>query len=117
MLHRRSLTVGNDGKEVRGVDQLMPKGRKRIRESAPYAVRFHLAPGVEATMTADGMGALLRSKGAPPWTFRCRGGALSAEESLWIDGRGGPKRTIQLAVTGEISAMGGEIGWQFLRAS
>jgi uncharacterized heparinase superfamily protein len=117
MLHQRSLIVGNDGKEVRGVDQLVPKGRKRIRGSASYAVRFHLAPGVEATLTADGMGALLRSKGAPPWNFRCRGGELSTEESMWIDGRGQARRTIQLAVTGEISAMGGEIGWQFRRAS
>jgi len=65
--------LGNDGKELRGADQLQPKGRKKIRQSAAYAVRFHLAPGVEATITADGMGAILRSKGAPPWNFRCRG--------------------------------------------
>ena len=38
-----------------------PKGRKKIRESAAFAVRFHLAPGIEATVTADGMGAILRS--------------------------------------------------------
>jgi uncharacterized heparinase superfamily protein len=117
MLHKRSLMLGNDGKELRGADQLIAKGRKRIRESAPYAVRFHLAPGVEATTTADGMGAILRSKGAPPWNFRCRGGMLSAEESLWIDGRGQAQRTTQLAVVGEISALGGEIGWQFRRTS
>ena len=117
MLHKRSLMLGNDGKEVRGADQLTPKGRKKIRESAAYAVRFHLAPGVEATVTADGMGAILRSKGAPPWNFRCRGGMLTIEESLWIDGRGQPQRTTQLAVLGEISALGGEIGWQFRRTS
>src|SRR6185312_13923002 len=64
LIHKRSLMLGNDGKELRGADQLMSRGRKKIRESAPYAVRFHLAPGVEATITADGMGAILRSKGA-----------------------------------------------------
>jgi uncharacterized heparinase superfamily protein len=117
MLHKRSLMLGNDGKEIRGADQLIAKGRKKIRESAAYAVRFHLAPGVEATITADGMGAILRSKGAPPWNFRCRGGMLTTEESLWIDGRGQPQRTTQLAVIGEISALGGEIGWQFRRTS
>jgi Uncharacterized protein conserved in bacteria len=102
---------------VRGSDQLTPKGRKRIRESAGYSVRFHLAPGIEATATADGMGAILRSKGAPPWNFRCRGGQLTTEESLWIDGRGQPQRTTQLVIVGEISALGGEIGWQFRRTS
>ena len=109
--------LGNDGKELRGADQLIGKGRKKIRESAGYAVRFHLAPGVEATATADGMGAILRSKGAPPWNFRCRGGQLTQEESLWIDGRGRPQRTTQLVIVGEVSALGGEIGWQFRRTS
>ena len=117
MVHKRSLMLGNDGKELRGADHLVPKGRKKIRESSAYAARFHLAPGVEATITADGMGAILRSKGAPPWNFRCRGGNLVTEESLWIDGRGQPHRTMQLVIVGEVSALGGEIGWQFRRAS
>jgi uncharacterized heparinase superfamily protein len=117
IVHKRSLMLGNDGKELRGADQLQPKGRKKIRQSAAYAVRFHLAPGIEATVTADGMGAILRSKGAPPWNFRCRGGNLATEESLWIDGRGQPRRTTQLVVVGEVSALGGEIGWQFRRTS
>jgi uncharacterized heparinase superfamily protein len=109
--------LGNDGKEIRGADQLIPRGRKKIRESAPYAARFHLAPGVEATVTADGMGAILRSKGAPPWNFRCRGGNLAAEESLWIDGRGHPHASTQLVIVGEVSALGGEVGWQLRRSS
>jgi len=117
MVHKRSLMLGNDGKELRGADHLQPRGRRKIRESAPYAARFHLAPGVEATITADGMGAILRSKGAPPWNFRCRGGNLLVEESLWIDGRGQPRGTNQLVIVGEVSALGGEIGWQFRRAS
>jgi uncharacterized heparinase superfamily protein len=117
MVHKRSLMLGNDGKEIRGADQLIPRGRKKIRESAPYAARFHLAPGVEATVTADGMGAILRSKGAPPWNFRCRGGNLAAEESLWIDGRGHPHASTQLVIVGEVSALGGEVGWQLRRSS
>src|SRR5437763_9601375 len=110
LVHKRSLMLGNDGKELRGADQLIAKGRKKIRESAAYAVRFHLAPGVEATVTADGMGAIPRSRGAPPWNFRCRGAMLTTEESLWIDGRGQPQRTSQLVIVGEVSALGGEIG-------
>ena len=117
LVHKRSLMLGNDGKELRGADQLIAKGRKKIRTSAPYAVRFHLAPGIETTITADGMGAILRSKGAPPWNFRCRGGSLATEESLWIDGRGQPRPTSQLVIMGDVSALGGEIGWQFRRTS
>jgi uncharacterized heparinase superfamily protein len=117
LVHKRSLLLGNDGKEIRGADQLIPRGRKKIRESAAYTARFHLAPGVEATITADGMGAILRSRGAPPWNFRSRGGSLATEESLWIDGHGRPRSTMQLVIVGEVSSLGGEIGWQFRRAS
>ena len=117
LIHQRRLSLGNDGKEVRGEDRLSLRGRKRIRESAPYAIRFHLAPGVEATVTADGMGAILRSSGAPPWNFRCRGAMLQLEESLFVNGRGQPVPILQLVVIGEVSAIGGEIAWQFRRSS
>ena len=117
LVHQRRLSLGNDGKEVRGEDRLSPRGRKKIREAAAYAIRFHLAPGVEATVTADGMGAILRSSGAPPWNFRCRGAMLQIEESLFIDGRGQPVPTLQLVVVGEVSAIGGEFAWQFRRSS
>jgi len=117
LLHQRRLSLGNDGKEVRGEDRLSPRGRKKIREAVPYAIRFHLAPGVEATLTADGMGAILRSSGAPPWNFRCRGAMLQVEESLFVDGRGQPAPTLQLVVVGEVSAIGGEFAWQFRRSS
>lgn len=117
LLHQRRLSLGNDGKEIRGEDILTPKGRRRIREAAPYAIRFHLAPGVEPTVTADGMGAILRSPGAPAWNFRCRGAMIMVEDSLVIDGRGQGVPTLQLVVVGEISGVGGEIAWQFRRSS
>ena len=117
LVHKRSLMLGNDGKELRGADQLIAKGRKKIREAVPYAIRFHLAPGVEPTITADGMGAILRSPGAPPWNFRCRGANLVVEESLMIDGRGQPIATTQLVIQGEVPAIGGEVAWQFRRSS
>jgi uncharacterized heparinase superfamily protein len=117
LIHQRRLSLGNDGKEVRGEDRLVARGRRKIKEAAAYAIRFHLAPGVEATLTADGMGALLRSPGAPPWNFRCRGAMLQVEESLLIDGHGRSVPTLQLVVVGEVSAIGGEIAWQFRRSS
>ncbi|QNP45456.1 heparinase II/III-family protein [Sphingomonas sediminicola] len=117
LVHKRSLMLGNDGKELRGADQMIQKGRRKIRDAVPYAIRFHLAPGVEPTITADGMGAILRSPGAPPWNFRCRGANLSVEESLMIDGRGQMVPTTQLVIQGEVAAIGGEVAWQFRRSS
>ncbi|CAA9503518.1 MAG: Heparinase II/III-like [uncultured Sphingomonas sp.] len=117
LAHNRGLALGNDGKELRGLDRLTPRGRKRIRGSVPFAVRFHLGPQVEAVRTADGQGAILRSPGAPPWSFRCRGAQLEVEESLWVDGQARLRSTLQLALTGEVSPSGAEIGWQFRRSS
>jgi len=117
LVHSRALSLGNDGKEVRGLDRLMPRGRKKIRDAIAFAIRFHLAPGVEAVPTADGFGALLRSPHSPPWSFRCRGAQLGLEESVAVDGAGELRSTLQLVLVGEVSHLGGEVGWQFRRSS
>jgi len=117
LLHRRTLTLGNDGKELTGLDELLPKGRRRSKDGTPFAIRFHLAAGIEPTVTADGMGAILRSSGAPPWNFRSRGAAIGVEESLMVDGRGRPRRTMQLVINGEAAADGAQVQWQLRRSS
>ena len=117
LIHRRILTLGNDGKELRGIDELVPKSRRRAKDGTGFAVRFHLAHGIEPTITADGMGAILRSPGAPPWNFRARGSAIGVEESLMVDGQGAPHRTMQLVINGEAAASGAEVHWQFRRSS
>jgi len=117
LLHRRTLTLGNDGKELRGTDELVAKSRRKSKGGVPFAIRFHLASGIEPTITADGMGAILRSPGAPPWNFRSRGQPIGVEESLTVDGRGAPHRTMQLVINGEAGAEGAEVHWQFRRSS
>lgn len=116
-LHRRQLVLTGDGRELRGEDMLLPAGRRRKVAATPFAIRFHLAPGVEAAPTADGMAALLRLASGRLWQFRCRGGTLAIEESLWIDPDGRPSSTLQLVVSGEAPAGGENIGWALKRAS
>ena len=115
-VHRRQLVLTGDGRELRGEDMLLPVGRRRRIDSVPFAVRFHLGPGVEAAPTAAGM-ALLRLASGRLWQFRCRGGALSIEESLWIDSEGRPASTLQLVIAGEAAAGGETVGWALKRAS
>lgn len=117
LLHRRTMTLGNDGKELTGSDELVPKSRRKSKGGTPFSLRFHLASGIEPTMTADGMGAILRSPGAPPWNFRSRGSAIGVEESLMVDGHGNPHRTMQLVINGETAATGAEVHWQLRRSS
>jgi uncharacterized heparinase superfamily protein len=114
--HQRQLQLSADGLLLDGEDRLLAEGRRKRGEAVPFALRFHLAPGIEVTSTADGRGALLRIRGGAVWQFRCRGGQLAMEESLWIDGDARPLDTVQLVVTGETPAEGTTIGWQFRRA-
>ena len=116
LLHRRQLTLSANGLELAGEDALIPHGRKRRAEPIPFTARFHLAPAVEVTSTADGQGALLRIKGGAVWQFRCRGGRLAIEDSLWIDGDAAPHPSLQLVITGETPPDGISLSWVLKRA-
>ncbi len=116
LIHRRQLVMTNDGKELRGEDVLLPAPKRRKVQLSTFAIRFHLGLGIQVSPTADGMAALLRLPGGGLWQFRCRGGALAVEDSLWIDAEGRPHATMQLVVTGEAPAGGANVGWVLKRA-
>jgi uncharacterized heparinase superfamily protein len=59
---------------------------------------------------------LLRVRGRTVWQFRCRGGRLAIEDSLWIDGEAGLRETSQLVVGGETPPDGTAVAWIFRRA-
>jgi uncharacterized heparinase superfamily protein len=114
LIHRRQLALSVDGRQLSGEDMLLPAGRRK--RTAPFAIRFHLAPEVEVTLTADSQGALLRIDDGPLWQFRCKGGVLGTEESLWVDASGRPRETQQLVVTAESPPGGANVSWLFKRA-
>ena len=114
-VHRRLLLVSSDGKEIRGEDMLTPAARRRRPVKLPAQLRFHLAPGVEPTATADGMGALLRIDLGAIWQFRANTGKLAIEESLWVDSEGRPHESRQLVIAAEALPGGSTIGWLFKR--
>lgn len=117
LTHRRQIALGADGRDVRGEDSLVATGKGRRRPGPlGFAIRFHLAPSVEVSPTADGQAALLRLPGNILWQFRCKGGSLAIEESLWIDGDGRPHPTEQLVVTGETPPGGTSVSWWFHRS-
>ena len=107
-LHRRQLALAGDGRDLRGEDMLLPAGKKRRVETIPFAIRFHLAPGIRVSPTADGLAALLRLPNGPIWQFRCRGATLVAEDSVWIDPDGRPQPSQQLVLSAEAPAGGCE---------
>ncbi|MEO8723453.1 MAG: heparinase II/III family protein [Sphingobium sp.] len=114
-MHRRLLLVSSDGKDIRGEDMLLPTERRRKPVPAPFTLRFHLAPQVEASLTADNQGALLRIDMGALWQFRTGAGTLTVEESLWVDGDGRPHPTQQLVVNATAESGGSSVGWLLKR--
>lgn len=116
LVHRRQISISAEGRDVRGEDALVPVGKQKARGDTPFAIRFHLSPSITITPTADGQAALLRTPDGTMWQFRCRGGTLAIEDSIWIDGKGKPVPGEQLVVTGEAPPGGTALSWVFHRA-
>ncbi len=112
--HRRRLALTADGRALEGEDRLVPAGRKKP-SATPLAVRFHLAPDVEAVPTTDGQGALLRPAEGTGWQFRTRIGTLTVEDSLWVDAGGRPRASRALVVSLDSDPTGATIPWSFRR--
>ena len=66
----------------------------------PYAVRFHLHPGVSASLQQDGEGALLRLPGGGGWRLRADGARITLEESVYL-GAPEPRRSEQVVLHGD----------------
>jgi len=114
--HVRRLSLTVDGRALEGEDRLLPAGRKKAA-GTPLAIWFHLAPGIETVLTADGQGALLRPREGAGWQFRTRAGSLALEDSLWVDGAGRPRASKALVVAVDAPDVGVTIPWSFRRGS
>ena len=115
LIHQRTLALSSDGKELAGEDALIPASAKRKPVDTNVAIRFHLAPKTQVSLTADGAGALLRIDGGALWQFRVRGGTLAIDDSLWVDGNARPHATQQLVVSGQVAGAA-SLSWTFKRA-
>ncbi|MFV0645200.1 MAG: heparinase II/III family protein [Sphingomonadaceae bacterium] len=109
--HQRILILRDSGDELRGEDLLIPVGRKLKHGKVDYAIRFHIGPGVDISLTDDRRGAGLAVSDGSFWQFRVPQGELAIEESLWVDGQGKPVPIQQLVIQGMVSRGGGSFSW------
>ena len=65
-----------------------------------FAVRFHLHPAVKASRRSDGHGAMLVLPNKDVWTFDSHEDRVELEESVYLGGSEGPRRTVQLVIHG-----------------
>ena len=78
-------------------------------------MRFHLHPAVKANRLTDGHGAMLMLPNREVWTFSAFEDSIELEESVYLAGREGPRRTTQLVIYGRARKVP-SVRWSFVHA-
>ena len=102
LMHQRRLYLDQRLDELRAEERLHPSSTHRdvVRViAAPYAVRFHLEPGVQASLARDRRSILLRGHSGRGWWFRTDGPDVAIEPSVHVD-EGLTRRSLQVVVRG-----------------
>jgi len=102
LLHQRRLYLDQRLDELRAEERLHPApGQKEVVRAiaAPYAIRFQLEPGVQASLARDRRSILLRGHSGRGWWFRTDGPDVAIEPSVHID-EGLTRRSLQIVVRG-----------------
>src|SRR5437870_9316 len=117
MVHRRLLMVAHDGSRLDGEDTVSPAPGARIKATeTDYALRFHLHPSVKASRHSDGRGVMLVLPNRDVWTFEALDDKVELEDSVFLAGNDGPRRTAQIVIRQD-SRHGPSIRWSFARSS
>ena len=102
LLHQRRLYLDQRMDELRAEERLhpCPENRGQVRAiAAPYAVRFHLEPGAQASLARDRRSILLRGHSGRGWWFRTDGPDVAIEPSVHVED-GLTRRSLQVVVRG-----------------
>lgn len=122
---RRRVFLAVDGGDLRGEDGIY----RPVEDGPPddpeklirFAIRFHLHPGVKASLSRDSLSALLVLPNGDGWRFRTDGGPVRVERSVYLAGGNAPVRSTQLVIIGEAESFGGgdrapnRVRWAFQR--
>ena len=111
LVHTRRITLATDGTMLEGEDILSCDAP--LVKPAPFAVRFHLHPRVQASVIQDGQAILLRMPSGSGWRFYKEGAGLALEPSIYCGADGAPRKTMQIVLTGQSDGSGTSVRWQF----
>lgn len=114
LIHSRDLYLASTGDDLRGRDNLNLSGDYVGRPAERFTIRFHLHPDVAAEATAGGDQAMLKLPNKEGWRFRCVGGHISVQDSIYVGQPDSPRRARQIVVEGPVSPLGVEVKWSFV---
>ena len=102
IVHQRSLMLTAGTRRLDGEDAFLPEQGKALPQGAKdeFAIRFHLHPAIKANRLTDGHGVMLMLPNREVWNFDAHEDRVELEESVYLAGAEGPRRTLQIVIYG-----------------
>jgi len=101
LMHHRTLVLNASGRRLLGIDRLDGKqGTMRLRQDIPFAIHFHLYPGLRCRRGEDPSIAIITLLSGDTWWFSLEGARLAIEESTYFSDSSGPRRALQIVARG-----------------
>ncbi|QFR33190.1 heparinase II/III family protein [Ancylobacter sp. TS-1] len=116
IVHQRSWRLSPDGMRLDGEDLFRVAHGEEFSADQPgrYAIRFHLHPSVEPSRASDGQTVILKLPDGDDWAFTAPDATVTIEESIFLAGGSGPRRTEQLVISG-VARKEPRVEWTFVR--
>jgi uncharacterized heparinase superfamily protein len=105
IVHHRMLTLLENGRRLEGEDTFTLANGGTVPQGSQdeFAIRFHLHPSIKANRLADGHSVILMLPSRDVWSFDAHVDHVELEESVFLAGKDGPRRTVQIVIFGRAS--------------
>jgi len=115
VVHHRTLVLAGDGNRLDGEDLFLPAKGNFLPNDAldEFAVRFHLHPAIRANRLTEGRSVMLMLPNKDVWTFNAHEDEVEIEESVYLGGPDGPRRTVQIVIHGRARKVP-RVYWTFI---
>ena len=100
VVHRRVLMIAQDGAQARRRGHAVAgAGRRASRATTPtLRCGFICIPSVKASRLSDARGVMLVLPNRDVWTFEALDDKVDLEDSVFLAGNDGPRRTAQIVI-------------------
>ena len=114
IIHERTLMLAADGSGSTARTSSSPPtaARRSARRATNSRSASTCIPSVKATRLTDGHGAMLLLPNKEVWTFNAHEDRVELEESVYLAGSDGPRRTTQIVIYGR-ARTASRVHWSF----